>query len=207
MAEEKSVGSNIRRLRDERGYSLRSLADRCGLSVNAISRIERGANSPTVNSLEQIARALGVSVVSLFENESDRLVLFRSDQYAQAIERGGLLFESLVVESSEFPFQCVRITARPGHKIRLSEVAHPGYEFIYCLEGSIVFSIEENQYRLNCGDCICLDARQAHCWHNEWQSPATILVITYSADGLISYPLLHPEILESPLQEDLPTQG
>jgi transcriptional regulator with XRE-family HTH domain len=36
------VGTRIREIREERRLSLRALAERCGLSVNAISRIERG---------------------------------------------------------------------------------------------------------------------------------------------------------------------
>lgn len=37
-----NIGARIRALREEQRHSLRSLAELCGLSFNAISRIERG---------------------------------------------------------------------------------------------------------------------------------------------------------------------
>jgi transcriptional regulator with XRE-family HTH domain len=195
MNEEFRVGMNIRRLREERGLSLRALADRCGLSINAISRIERGANSPTVTSLEQIARALGVSIVSLFEGDSHKLILYRSEEFNRSIEKGGLLFENLIVENSSLPFQCVRISAQPGHN-QLPEVAHPGYEFNYCLAGSVDFIIDEKIYTLNRGDCICFDARQPHCWRNHANEVSSLLVVTYSSEGTNSFPVYYPEIEE-----------
>ena len=46
--EQIDVGGRIRGLRNEMGLSLRAMAKRSGLSVNAISRIERGESSPPV---------------------------------------------------------------------------------------------------------------------------------------------------------------
>ena len=66
---EPNVGQRIRMLRDQRKLSLRALADRCGLSINAISLIERGENSPTVSSLHVLATALGVPITDFFEEK------------------------------------------------------------------------------------------------------------------------------------------
>ena len=62
-----SVGQRIRFLRNQRGHTLRDLADRCDLSVNAISRIERGKTSPTLSSMHRIAEALRVPITDFFE--------------------------------------------------------------------------------------------------------------------------------------------
>ena len=45
------VGSRLRELRQERGFSLRNLARASGLSTNALSMIERSRTSPSVSTL------------------------------------------------------------------------------------------------------------------------------------------------------------
>ena len=71
-----NVGPRIRMLREQRGLSLRALSTRCALSINAISLIERGENSPTVSSLQQLASALGVKITDFFQEAHDHDVVF-----------------------------------------------------------------------------------------------------------------------------------
>ena len=51
--------------RQKKGMSQESLADMSGLSRNAIWKIESGRVSPTIDSLEKIARALEMDFASL----------------------------------------------------------------------------------------------------------------------------------------------
>jgi transcriptional regulator with XRE-family HTH domain len=60
------VGGRLRDIRQERGLSLRALSEVCGLSVNAISLIERGISSPSVSSLQRLAVALDVPITAFF---------------------------------------------------------------------------------------------------------------------------------------------
>ena len=81
MQIEPEVGARLRILREQRGLSLRELAERCDLSFNAISRIERGENSPTVSTLHQLANALSVSITAFFEaGHEEATVLIRRDR-------------------------------------------------------------------------------------------------------------------------------
>jgi transcriptional regulator with XRE-family HTH domain len=50
----------IRRLREERGYSLEELAERSGLSFRGLIYIEHGQRSPSVLTLLDIASGLDV---------------------------------------------------------------------------------------------------------------------------------------------------
>lgn len=61
------VAKNLRRLRRNDGLTQEELADRAGLNRNYIGMIEREENAPTVDALEQIARALDVDPVVLFQ--------------------------------------------------------------------------------------------------------------------------------------------
>ena len=62
------VGLNLKKLREEQGFSQESFADHCGLHRTYISGIERGVRNPTVVILDKIARALKVSAGQLLED-------------------------------------------------------------------------------------------------------------------------------------------
>jgi transcriptional regulator with XRE-family HTH domain len=53
-------------LREERHFTQEELAEHAGISVDFLSLIERGRNSPSFENLEALADALGTSVASLF---------------------------------------------------------------------------------------------------------------------------------------------
>jgi len=60
------MGLLLRHWRERRGWSLRDLGERSGVSYVTIQRIEAGILSPTVATLEKIAAALGISVREFF---------------------------------------------------------------------------------------------------------------------------------------------
>lgn len=57
--------ANLRTERRRRRLSQEALAHRAGLSVSYISMLERRQRTPPLDTLEVLARALGVSAVSL----------------------------------------------------------------------------------------------------------------------------------------------
>ncbi len=57
--------ANVRRLRARKKLSQKALADRVGISVSYVSMLERGQRSPPLETIEKMARALGVSPASL----------------------------------------------------------------------------------------------------------------------------------------------
>ena len=59
------IGDRLRRARAARGLSLRTLADRLGVSPSLISQVERGRAKPSVNTLYALARELEVSLDEL----------------------------------------------------------------------------------------------------------------------------------------------
>jgi transcriptional regulator with XRE-family HTH domain len=60
------MDGTLRVLRRRRGWSLRELGERSGVSYVTIQKIETGTMSPTVATLEKLALALGVSARDLF---------------------------------------------------------------------------------------------------------------------------------------------
>jgi transcriptional regulator with XRE-family HTH domain len=62
---------NIKRLRKARGWSQEALADAVPIDRTYISGIERKVRNPTIDVIERIARALGVSAGSLLDETSE----------------------------------------------------------------------------------------------------------------------------------------
>lgn len=67
MPLEKIVTENLRTLRVQRKLSQEMLAQKAGISVSYVSMLERGQRTPPLDTLETLARALGVTPVSLLE--------------------------------------------------------------------------------------------------------------------------------------------
>lgn len=66
-----TVGENIRRIRQERGLTLKQLGDMVGVSEAYIRAHESGRRNPKLKSLEALAQALTVSVEILTNSDFD----------------------------------------------------------------------------------------------------------------------------------------
>ncbi|MBC3898719.1 helix-turn-helix domain-containing protein [Acetobacterium malicum] len=75
----KILGKRIRSYRIQLGYSQERLAEKSSCHPTYIGQIERGEKNPTIESIEKIAKALGISLSQLFEkidteNQSDKAI-------------------------------------------------------------------------------------------------------------------------------------
>ena len=60
-------GKCVRELRMELGLSQAEFGERCGFYQTYLSRIENGHANPTLNAMEVIANALGLTIFDLFD--------------------------------------------------------------------------------------------------------------------------------------------
>ena len=75
------IGNRIRQLRMKKSLTLEELASRCELSKGFLSQLERNLTSPSINTLEDIAEVLGVSMSNFFKEEKDVRYTFGDDDY------------------------------------------------------------------------------------------------------------------------------
>jgi len=71
------IGKNIRYLRRERGWTIALLASKAKISEVPLGRIERGVNAPSANAIYNLAKALDVSVDTIFAEEHESLRMHR----------------------------------------------------------------------------------------------------------------------------------
>jgi transcriptional regulator with XRE-family HTH domain len=175
--EDIEVGLRIRMLRQRKGLSLRDLAELSGLSTNAISRIERGVNSPTVASLRRLATGLGVSVVDIFKDETEKITSFVKEEHRSRTQAVGALIESLGIGLPDQNIEPFIFTVDPGVGSTTDLCAHPGEEFVFCIEGAIEYRVGNQIYQLSPGDSLLFKADQPHCFRNPSQAPAKFLLV------------------------------
>lgn len=67
----REVATNIAKIREGKGISQVALAERLGMHVTSLNRLERGKTSASTNRLQQIARELGVSMSDLVADNDE----------------------------------------------------------------------------------------------------------------------------------------
>lgn len=66
----KLVGRNVRRVRQDKGYTQEEFAEKSGFSQQYISDLERGRRNPTIVTLYELANSLGVSHMDLVTSDT-----------------------------------------------------------------------------------------------------------------------------------------
>ena len=174
---EPNVGARIRAYREEQGLSLRKLAERCQLSINAISQIERGGNSPTVVTLHRLATALNVDITNFFQPETRQMVVFVPHASALTTQMKGIRVESLGLGLTNQQMEPIRMTLAPGVGNPAELVTHSGEEFLHCLEGECECRVGAQVFMLQSGDSLLFRAEQPHTYRNLSSTPAIMLVV------------------------------
>ncbi len=180
---EECVGQRIRALRRERGLSLRALAQQSGLNINTLSMIENGKSSPCVSTLQQLATALQVQVVSFFETSpAQKRVVYHQGYQNNSVDFQDARLENLGGDLAGNAVQPFIVRLKPGSGSGKQSVVHTGHEFVYCLSGEVLYEIEETAYTLLPGDSIVFESHLPHRWHNHSHLEAKLLLVFFPSD-------------------------
>ena len=149
------LGRRIKRLRIERGLTLKDLESRGGISATHVSEIERGKASPTVGALGRIALALGVRPALLVPGSGlpDMQVVRAAEREATSLKRGTLHVAPLTGPTHGARLGAHRMTLAVSDEDALTH-RHEGEECVTVLAGSVEISIGEESWVLQAGDAL-----------------------------------------------------
>ncbi len=186
---EQAIGRQVRRYRKQLGLTITEMCERTGLSAGMVSKIENGNTSPSLATLRSLSTALNVPVTSLFrEFEEQRDATFVRAGQGLAIERKGtraghlyqLLGHSVHSDVSVEPYL---ITLDKDSEV-FPIFQHAGVEFIYILEGTMIYRHLNATYKLTPGDSLFFDSDAAHGPEELVELPVSFLsVITRARDS------------------------
>lgn len=164
---ERLVGAQIRSLRVALGLKLSDLAATAGLSPGMLSKVENGQTSPSLATLQSLAQALNIPLASFFtkfDRKSDATFVKAGE--GLTIERRGttkghryqLLGHGLRADVGVEPYMITLDESSDAYPI----FQHPGFEFIYIIEGALTYTHGDRQYRMEPGDSLFFDADIPH---------------------------------------------
>jgi transcriptional regulator with XRE-family HTH domain len=185
ISTEINIGCRLQELRTMQGLSLRSLAEISGLNFNTLSLIENEKTSPNVSTLQQLAAALQVPITAFFETSPfyKDVVFQKFGQRPRALFPHGEL-EDLGGGLALGEATPLLLTSDPNANSGPNAIVHTGQEFVYCLEGNMVYRVGQDEYILEPGDSLAFQAHIPHRWENRGDTLfRSILVICPSDDN------------------------
>lgn len=182
---EEAIGREVKRFREKFGLTISELAKAADLSAGMLSKIENGATSPSLGTLQALSKALQVPFTAFFKSyEEIRDASFVKAGKGLTIERRGtraghqyqLLGHSTHGRVMVEPYL---ITLTHEQDV-FPAFQHPGMEFLFMLEGNVVYRHGENTYDMHPGDSLFFDAEAPHGPDELRKLPARyISVISY----------------------------
>ncbi len=181
-------GARCGAFRNKLGITGGDLAAATGLSLGMLSKIENGMTSPSLTTLQALSRALGVPVTAFFRRfEERRNAVFVKAGEGLAIERRGTRNGHQYHLLGHTNDRGSRVVVEP-YMITLTEESdvfplfqHAGLEFLYMLEGEVVYRHADKLYTMLPGDSLFFDADAPHGPEELRQLPIRFL-------SIISYP-------------------
>ena len=165
---DRAIGASLKELRQQREQSARGLAEQSGISAAMVSRIENGLVSPSIGTLEALAAALEVPIVSLFReartDHTDYTLVrhgegLKSTRIAEGHSHEYVNLATHTRKDLQFLARRVILT-RDGGK-PLTYVGH-GVVFVEVLKGEAIYCYGKTQITLREGDTISVDAELNH---------------------------------------------
>jgi transcriptional regulator with XRE-family HTH domain len=181
---EVNIGCALRALRTERDLSIRALAEKSGLAINTLSLIENDKTSPSVATLQQLAIALEMPITAFFENGSPQnwVAYIKASHRSRATFAHGTL-ENLGAGLSDHAVEPFIVTMKPNANSGAQPIVHTGHEFVFCLEGRIVYTIEDQTFLLEQEDSLLFESHLPHRWQNVEAVPARALLVLCPSDS------------------------
>lgn len=179
------LGRILHEVRHERGLSLEALSERAGVSVGSISQIERGLGNPAFTTLVKLAYGIGVPIGRFLRSDADddtdadlnitgstRVV--RSHRRKRLVPSYGLVYELLTPDLNR-RLEMLRIQIACGFDNSERPFVHEGEECVHLLSGTLLISIDGDEYRLESGDSITYDPTVPHWYRNPFTEPGIVL--------------------------------
>jgi DNA-binding transcriptional MerR regulator/mannose-6-phosphate isomerase-like protein (cupin superfamily) len=167
-----AIGAHLRQLRAKRGLSLAQVARKVGISVGFLSALERSQMSGSVATLRKLARFYKTNILDFFDatGASSRQV---QPAQRKVLEAGpGVRMELLAWGNTVMEPHLFRVAPDAGSG---EAYTHAGEEFLYVLRGSLVITLENEEYRLKAGDSFYFESATPHRWKNPGRAETHVL--------------------------------
>ena len=175
------LGQTIHQLRTQNGLTLAEVSQKVGISRGMLSKIENGLSSTSLENLEQLANALGVTLSRLFQGYNvprGSAQFVKKGEGMEVVRRGtrsGHTYQLLAYDQGpQKLFEPFLITLEdPGEEFQSFE--HAGTEFIHMLEGKMDYRVGDEVFTLEPGDSLTFRGEVPHRPEKHIETPIRFL--------------------------------
>ena len=176
VTEDLRLGGRIRALRQARRLTLRDVAERSGVTESFLSQVERDVTSPSIATVQRIARALDLSIAQLFAEEPQTGRVIRREARRRVVYEGLKAVDEFLTSNMAGRLQVILSTIEPGGGTGAEPYTHDSdEECVIVLAGVLDLWVGDEHYVLREGDAITYPSRLPHWNVNHGDRPASVL--------------------------------
>lgn len=165
--------------------TLEDLSGLTGLSKGYLSKVERSSKLPPFSTLNKIAAALGVEMLTVLsetleEPRDTRITFVRKSERRSVATEGSLYGYQYETLAHNKPGKSMEpYVIEPAFEEK-GLFQHEGEELLYVLEGTHEFTYDGKKYVMNEGDCVYFDSGVPHTGRSLGKKKAKLLAVIYS---------------------------
>jgi len=160
------IGARIKELREIEGISAESLAAELNIESTLLTTYESGNIDIPVGFLYQVAQRFCIELSALLKGEEPKLHVYTIVRKGKGLiveRRKQYKYENLASNFIQKKAEPFIVTVEPGASgTQLEFNSHPGQEFNYVLEGTLMVMVDGHEIILNAGDSIYFDSGYNH---------------------------------------------
>lgn len=175
------LGAKLRDLRVRHGLSVRVFAAQVGFSPSFISQLEADQVSPSINSLEKIAGALGVTLGQLFssleEHAAARIVVRQQERATYVSSWSNSTVSMLTDATPERTMTAMEIVIAPGGMSSRKPEPRLHDTIALLRAGTLMLQLDSGAEQFAPGDTAYFPSGTAFAWFNRSESDAILLLV------------------------------
>lgn len=163
----KIISVNLKKIREEKKYSLDELAKITDVSRSMLGQIERGDSNPSISTVWKIANGLKIPFTDLtMKQEIANIIINRDEIEPVTADNNKVKVYPFFPYEDGRPFEIYELNIEKGG-YSFSDPHQKGtVEFIIVYDGEVCIRVAEEEYNIKGGNSFRFQADNPHSYHN-----------------------------------------
>ncbi|EAZ79152.1 helix-turn-helix domain-containing protein [Algoriphagus machipongonensis] len=180
------IGNKIKGIRKEKGWKLGEFADKSGMSIAMLSKIENGRVIPTIPSLMQIINTLNLNLADFFsdlkvDGDFNGFIFRKKEDYVSLSKEEdsvGYHYQMILNFPIDKASMEISLLTLDSHAQR-EKLSTSGFEYIYLIKGKLTYELGDETLEMEEGDSLFFDGEMPHVPKNTQSNEAILLVVYF----------------------------
>lgn len=172
-----NLGKELKRIRKSKNLNLKEVAQKSGVSIGLVSKIENFRTTPSLPVLLKIMQSLEIdlSELNLSTNGSETYVLIKNGEGLVEEREDSMGLEYTFLFSEKIPSCTLRTyIIKVNSGVYREPIATDAIEVLYVISGALNYIIEDETVSLQQGDVLFFDGHKPHALHNKAPETAVL---------------------------------